>query len=118
MGVDESSTRLPPEQDQEGWIMEIAGLKPTYGTILQFTPDTRWKEGKLELRQKGQPKQEFTLPFLGWAVELSYVSKEDEEYETDIVPVFLEEDAYPKTTRDMSLSLGEDGFVFCVGLVP
>lgn len=87
--------------------MTQIAMRLTRGSVLSITPDSRWTRALLRLESKGTAVEEWDLPFIGWAVVVTYVSNEDpttdicDQYETDIEPVFLDDDGCTVTLLEL-----------------
>jgi hypothetical protein len=82
---------------------------PTADSTYGIAVDTRWTCGVFTHCAPDGTVTEFELPFIGWATQVRWtVAPEDRRNrdniatnETVIVPVFLHEDAYPATPREI-----------------
>ena len=66
---------------------------PVLGSVLQIMPAT----GTITFTSDGET---WTSPLIGYAVVVRWVADDNSEYETDVVPLFLE-GGIPANTSDL-----------------
>lgn len=71
---------------------------PEEGSILSFTPDTRYLTVHFQGTRNGRDTTE-SMPFLGWAVQV--VAQSDDGYQTALVPVGMRGSGEPLTAWDL-----------------